>query len=355
MKTHISVEMSQKIKNMSLACACLVVSIHVIWPHDQPLSLGWFMYEALGEGLAKIAVPFFFIVSGFFLAQHFDEVGWCQNEVRKRVRSLVVPFICWSVIACVASSFLGIIADFLAHRPFGTNIILLRNDNWLRLFGFDLTKYPLLGTLWYIRCLMFFVLTGFMFKYVVRKFGGVWLMVSFVFVLLYDHIPNTNWREFFRMGYAAGGIFYFSIGIFLQKKKSAHPHLQKGTFCSSWSAVALGVVGIAFLVVKLVCAYHSWRGYLVAGKLSLPFLIYFVWYFMPCARIPKWLTDCSFPIFLMHGIVLGYVSLCMKKCSISGLPSAFIHLFVGITFPIIVTLFMRRFAPKVVGALFGGR
>ena len=131
--------------------------------------------------------------------------------------------------------------------------------------------------------------------------------------------------------------------------------MQRDTSGSLWVAIASGLVGLAFLAFRLAAAYYSWRFYLAAGKLSIPFLIFFVWYFMPSVKIPKWLTDSSFPIFVMHGIVLGYVSLCMRKCHISGLPSAFIHLAGGCIVPIGITLLLRRMAPRSAAFLFGGR
>ena len=128
MHQGISQEISQKIKNMSLLCALLVVSIHVSWPQE-PLSAGWFLSIAIKEGYARIAVPFFFVVSGFLLAGHFDEEKWWHHEVGKRVRTLVVPFLIWSLVALVTSVPLSIIADLIAHRPFGTSIYIFHSIN----------------------------------------------------------------------------------------------------------------------------------------------------------------------------------------------------------------------------------
>ena len=59
----ISAENSQKIKNMSIICAMLVVTIHVDWPKDN-ICLTWFINELIAEGIARIAVPFFFGLFG---------------------------------------------------------------------------------------------------------------------------------------------------------------------------------------------------------------------------------------------------------------------------------------------------
>ena len=264
---NISEISSRKIKNMSLLCAIFVVSIHIEWSHDRSLSLGWFMYNAIAQGIACIAVPFFFVVSGYFLAQHFDEEGWWSREVKKRIKSLVAPFILWSIIAVVSAVPLSIIADLIAHRPFGESIYVLNDCNWIRMFGMDLTDFPLHVPLWYVRCLFLFVLTGFLFKICVTRFKYLWLACAFAFLLVCNHLPAENVREFFRMGYSAGGIFYFSVGVAIQ------------CFClvgvSRRTAVICGIVGFVLLGVKLVLAYKLWRYEIGIGKLSLPFLLCF--------------------------------------------------------------------------------
>ena len=53
----ISEESSQKIKNLSLICAALVISIHVGWPHAS-MSFNWLIDELVKKNLARIAVPF---------------------------------------------------------------------------------------------------------------------------------------------------------------------------------------------------------------------------------------------------------------------------------------------------------
>ena len=61
-------EISQKIKNMGLLCAILVVFIHIEWPINYKISVGWLMYHLFNDGLSAIAVPFFFFLSGFFVS-----------------------------------------------------------------------------------------------------------------------------------------------------------------------------------------------------------------------------------------------------------------------------------------------
>ena len=343
----ITADKSQKIKNMSLLCSFLVVSIHIPWTHDIPLSCEWLIYEGVKRGVARIAVPFFFIVSGFFLAQHFSEDGWLRREIRKRIKSLAIPYICWSIIAFAAPVLLNIAADLIANRPFGTSIYFLNNANWLQILSLDVTNSPYLVTLWYVRCLFLLILTSSVIEYLIRKLDFVWLMISFIFLLAFSHIPNENLRHFFEYGYAANGLFYFSIGIFLCKHRIS---VKPTKF-----AVLAGVIGLSLLGIKLVFSFRNWIGTTMLEKFSIPFLLYCTWHFMSTAKWPLWATSCSFPIFLMHPIFLCYLEVISRHLPLNKLTQDLIGFCMAIFGTIIVTLLLRKFMPKTASLLFGGR
>ena len=83
-------QLSNKIASMGFVCACLVVLMH------SPASDGYCLaVYLLKDILSMIAVPVFFIISGFLLARHCREDGWYKREVIKRIRTLLVPL--WSL------------------------------------------------------------------------------------------------------------------------------------------------------------------------------------------------------------------------------------------------------------------
>lgn len=94
---------NNKITDFSFVCAALVVQLHIGLLGAVELSFGGkLIREIVTHGLCQIAVPFFFVVSGYFLSRHFDEVGWYRRELFKRLRSLAVPYLFWSIVVTAA-------------------------------------------------------------------------------------------------------------------------------------------------------------------------------------------------------------------------------------------------------------
>jgi len=340
---------SQKIKNMSLLCAAYVVSIHIGLPGGLDTS-SWFAHQVIVDGIARIAVPFFFVVSGFFLAAHIGEVNWWRSEFRKRIPSLVVPFFIWSLLAVITSVSLSIVADLIAHRPFGTSIYMFHDTNWVRIVGGDLTDFPILLPLWYVRCLILFVIASPLLAFLVEKFGYGWLLFCFVASLFRSYIPNVEIKDFLGRGFSLSGLFYFSFGIFLQQ----HSRVK---FTRN-VAIVSAIVGASLLICKIIFFYNTWKIQIPIGNLSIPFLTYATWYFMPTVRLPNWLTSCAFPIYLMHMLFFPYIGIVLKQMHIvEKFPVAqpILNFFIGFVGSIIAANLLRRLLPKLSHVLFGGR
>ena len=337
-------ETSRKIRNMGLLCAMLVVGIHVVWPCDVPLSPGWFLHHFVKQGVARIAVPFFFVVSGFLLARHFDEDGWWEREVAKRVRSLLVPFVFWSLAYVVATIPLAMIADPSAAGLFGMNAV--RNFPYCVL-GFDLTDHPMLVPLWYVRCLFLFVLAAGVFKFLVVRFGIAWLACAFLLSLLAEHLQDEFWWGLFSRGVSASGVFYFSVGMYLQRKTPGR--------IPAWAAVVCAAAGLSLLAAGVLSAHMGWSCERDLRAMSLPLLAYATWRFVGAARLPDWLVRCSFPIYVMHFIALAYFWTLGRRLSLNTVLFSALSCAGGIAASVASAALLRRLAPKFAAIVFGGR
>lgn len=341
--------LNQKIINMGFVCAVLVVAIHVPFGCDMPLGQVLFK-EIITEGVAWILVPFYFIVSGYFIARHFQSDEYYKAEVGKRIHSLVIPYFLWSFIWLLASAPLHIVADIIAHRPFGTSVWLLGGGGGLiSAFGFDLTCHPLLGPLWYVRCLFIFVLVCPLFRFLVDKFGCWWLTLTYVVLAAYKSgcFDFLGVDGFLARGISLMGIAYFSLGIYICIKR-IH-------FWNKTCALLALAVSIALLGMKTALHLGGVKLAVDLQTLFIPFLLYAVFYFMPDRTWPKWLTSCAFPIFLIHWLFLIYFTAISKRLQINGLIIDVVGLLIGVIGSGAVAIFLRRYCKRTAQILFGGR
>ena len=310
-------EISAKFSNMGFLCVCLVVTMHVHCPWE-------------GGGINQLAVPFFFAMSGYFLAAHVDEKGWYGAAVRKRARTLLLPLFAWCGLWLLYAVPIALLLNHHAGRPLFSN--LLTGWGILRYAALDLTCTPAMGPLWYVRCLFFFVLVSPLMVALIRRLGVVALIpVCMVYLAYALYVRAYGVVDVFSYGFSLEGLFYFTIGLYLRMRN----HLLDVS-----SPAGAVLFGLGLFVYWLGCV-----------EFAIPLTIVGLWGLMPTRPFPKVLTQNTFPIYLIHMFVLLFFGS-------TKIANPFVAIGVGcmaIVVSLFVAMVLRKLLPRTASLLFGGR
>ena len=219
--------LSNKFRWLSLVATWAVVCIH---SRTDRWAEGVSDFSALIEehvaDLFNFAVPLFFIISGCLFVHSYERYGWYGLLCRK-LRSLYVPMVIWSVIGLV----LCLPIRVYSHHAIPTVIDVLKLP--IMLFRPESIHF------WFVRALIIITLISPIVIYVAKH---MWLIVTLILAMLAIpsgslpsqlHIPTTI--IFFLIGtqleriklenYSRGGVLVCSIGLvlsFLCKEHMSH-------------------------------------------------------------------------------------------------------------------------------------
>ncbi|MCC6684686.1 MAG: acyltransferase [Bacteroidia bacterium] len=350
--------LSNKIRFISFASILMVVLLHSYnlsyWyelsdPHRQVLnSVSLFVEVVFTEGITRIAVPLLFTLSGFlfFYTLDFSFAGFV-SKFRRRIRSLVFPYLIVSVLWLATGLFL---------YQFKTTLALFNKDltafSSLSGFLYSLFVRPFAYHLWYIRDLIILVFFSPLIGFLTYKTKGLWL----VFLL---SLWFTDWVTFDVP--KTESLLFFSVGCFLAS--APQPVIAKKIILKS--ACLLCFIWIVLILIKTsvigVVGMNTLRSIHKMSILSGMLTLWYSYdYFPDKIRLPFYkLASYSFFIYLVHEPLLSI----FKKLLFSftgpaqwaSMLNYFAAPFVTVIASLVVARLMIKHTPLIYKILSGGR
>ncbi|MBQ6959097.1 MAG: acyltransferase [Bacteroidales bacterium] len=343
----------QSIQSRTIDCLRFPMAALVVLLHTAALGVGSShpVYSTLciafGRGICRVAVPCFFLISGYLffskLEDQWDTHIWL-DKLKKRVRTLLIPYILWNLIAGLAIWGYHWLFARMHGEAYPTLLesIVQSQGLWDASGGL-----PFDGPLWFIRYLMIFVLAAPLFWLFIKYLRG-WgiLVLTLVFVTI---------------GFIPEGVVFFAAGAWFR--------IEKKNMLDTFDQWKYG--GISLAVLSLVILTLSFRNHPDLYRISSSVFILSgtVFFFLLAGmRVKKegqlhpLLVHSSFFIFAAHNILILHDFshwIILHALPFQGEWVECIDLFLRPSIAVAICLLlykaMERMTPRTLSLLTGGR
>lgn len=316
---HISRFLSQKFRFYTFVCIALLPFVHgynlnqtYLQPFssvNEPLNLTTFTEYFLANGLLRFRIPLLFLISGYLHAANDQRPYLLQ--LKKRAVTLLIPYLLWSAIG-LAITYLWQQHPMTATAVRDAAIDQLGDNRSYDAIGWKgvFTRWlfaPVAFQLWFILALFLYDAFYPLLVRVVVRYALPWLVLT---ALLWAGENSVFVLEL-------RGLFFFSVGIWLQKRDFL-PEKKP-----AWiSLYVCWVVFIGFSVIKTFMAFEldadstvTYWALSVLHAVSVLAGILAVWFGLDkvvrwCCRQPWfiWLSAFSFFIFGLHEPLVIYLT-----------------------------------------------
>lgn len=198
--------LSRKIRHLSFLSVLLVLFIHAyhLHPGSAVDGVNFFIQNFISQGLGRIGVPFFFLFSGYlFFKDLAPTAAAFVLKYRKRLRTLLIPYLFWSGWGL---GLLLLLQSLPLFRPF-LKADDLAQQSWMYLAD-RLLFDPVLYQLWFLRDLLLLVLFSPLI-YVLIRYLKIWILLILAVV----------WALNQQLLVAGQAAFFFTLGAWFQLQK----------------------------------------------------------------------------------------------------------------------------------------
>lgn len=334
-----------------------------------PKGMVVFFEFCISNGIARFAVPMFFITSGYFFFRKFSKSYELQSyfiQVKKRIKSLLVPYIIWALWGALI---LYIVFDFASFNDmityFCSNIcnLLLNPKSYQLWFIFDLMKLTVISPIIY---------------FLVKRFKKSVLLVFFIFWLLDIYINSTtlgilfnvlhipaNSLLFSLLSLRCDSYLFFSIGAYLAIFGKENLMLLKDKkwmilTVLSWLGIAIVYTFLArFKFINPFILLFLYKFIEILGILSIWMLYDFVMVNWDKVKFLKLAVISTFMIYAFHVPINSIIGkLFFNILGKGSLASLLIYLILPISLILIsigLNLFIKKYCKTLHSILTGGR
>ena len=173
-----------------------------------------FVQTFFSQEITKIAVPIFFCISGYlFFLKLNGTIDEFILKYRKRVKSLLLPYLIWSIWGLL---FYIILQLFPQGKNFFTNELIA---------NYSLTKiietiflYPITYQFWFVRDLMVLVIFSPIFYWLIKYFRAIPILLLFIIWLGFFNFSFVIIRNESILFFCLGAYFAMNNSDFILKK-----------------------------------------------------------------------------------------------------------------------------------------
>ncbi len=161
--------LSDKLKVLSFVSIIMVIYIHTYYTEGENYATLLFIENLIGGSIARIAVPLFYLISGYLLFLRLDSLAVCIKKIKKRMRTLLVPYLLTNTLALGFYLFLDFLSRLIPIFGGAMNFHVL---TWFDA-GFGQVFYntywgPIAYQLWFVRDMLIFIWLLPIIQYVLR-------------------------------------------------------------------------------------------------------------------------------------------------------------------------------------------
>ncbi len=350
---------SNKIKVASLILIIMVLYLHSYNISDDTAfyftstnffpTINIYFQNILSQGIARVAVPLFFMISGFlFFKEGILTINLYKKKISSRFFTLLIPYIFWSFFVIT----IYFILQSIPHTAQYFKNTLIKDLTFIDLIT-KIFLNPINYPLWFLRDLIYIVLISPIFYFFIKKSPLITLSILLC-LWLYGLNDGTD-LSFFK----SEPFFFFAFGSYLaiHKQNTINFKIPNKTFYISLALYFILLVYKTYLITHFIDSDYI----VILHKTSILIGIFVFWTFLDRIKSYKLLsiTKFTFLFYVFHepmNIIIrkGVYSLFGKTVGVSLLLYISIPILIVITL-ITVSFLANKIIPKFYSIILGNR